>query len=77
MRIATSDLYSIYIDLGEEFDSAVIKADYERKSTGLDLFIRTMTQVAPSERALSNEEKQNIVKAVLEWNSSAGTISFI
>ena len=77
MKIVKSDFYSIYIDLGEKFDNIVIKADYERTATGSDVFIRTMAQVEPFEKTLSPEEKQNIVRAVLEWNAHLKTISFV
>ena len=77
IKIQKSDLYSIYFDLGEEFNNAVIKAEYERHTDGVDVFIRTMAQVEPFEKVLSEEEKQDIVRAVLEWNAHLNTISFV
>lgn len=77
MEIIKCDMCSMYVDLGKEFNNIVIKADFERTNGGSCVFTRTMVQVKPVEKVLSNEEKKDIVKAILEWNSHLKTISFV
>ena len=77
IRIIKSDLYSIFISMGEQYENAVIRADYERTAKGSKLFIRTMIQVEPYEKQLTGEEKQAFIKAILDWNAHLKTISFV
>ena len=77
MKIVNCTSGIITIDLGEAFGHSIAEASGERTVSGFVIYTSSLKQIKPIPKELTKPEKDDIKRAVLDWNSTVKTLQFI